>query len=60
MNRRRLAPAFLVASISLLVIDFFLPSADGVSLLGQLAEWGLLGVSMVLLVLALAFRGRSY
>ena len=60
MNRRRLAPVFLVVSIALLVIDYFLPAADGLGLLGQLAEWGLFGVSLVLLVLAVAFRGRGY
>ncbi|HYA56514.1 MAG TPA: hypothetical protein VED22_06935 [Nitrososphaerales archaeon] len=60
MDRKRLAPVFLVISVALLVIDFFLPSSDGLDLIGQLAEWGLLGISLVLLALAVAFRGRNF
>ncbi|HXY56391.1 MAG TPA: hypothetical protein VEH01_02145 [Nitrososphaerales archaeon] len=60
MDRKRLAPVFLVISVALLVIDFFLPSVDGVGLVGQLAEWAILGVCLAFLVLAFAFRGRTY
>jgi hypothetical protein len=59
MDRKRLAPIFLILSVILIIIDFLLPSADGLGLLGDLAEWGLLGVSLVFLVLAMTFRGRG-
>ena len=47
-------------SVVLLVVDFFLPSADGVGLIGEVAEWGILGISLVFLALAVTFRGRSF
>ena len=59
MNRRTLAPVFLIVSVVLVIVDFFLPSADGLGLIGQLAEWGLLGLSLTFLALAVAFRGRT-
>jgi len=60
LNRRRLAPIFLVISIVLVAIDFFLPSAGGLGLLDDLAEWGLLALSLLLLLLFVSFRGRSF
>ncbi|HXW95805.1 MAG TPA: hypothetical protein VEJ19_08880 [Nitrososphaerales archaeon] len=59
MNRGRLAPVFLIISVVLIILDFFLPSVNGLGLIGQLAEWGLLGLSLAFLVLAVAFRGRT-
>ena len=60
MDRKKLAPIFLIISVVLVIIDFFLPSTDGLGLTGQLAEWALLGLSLVFLVLAVAFRGRNF
>jgi hypothetical protein len=60
LNRRSLAPIFLIISVVLVITDFFLPSADGLGFIGGLAEWGLLGLSLLFLVLFVAFRGRSF
>jgi hypothetical protein len=60
LNRRRLAPIFLILSVILVTIDFLLPSGDELGLLGFLAEWGLLALSLLFLVLFAIFRGRSF
>lgn len=60
MNRKSLAPIFLIVSVALVVTDFFLPSAEGIALPSELAEWGLLGLSLFFLVLFIAFRRQSF
>jgi len=59
LDRKRLAPIFLILSVILIITDFLLPSADGLGFMGDLAEWVLLGLSLVFLVLAMTFRGRT-
>jgi hypothetical protein len=62
LNRRILSLAFLVVSLVFISVDVLLPQTffNGLGpYLGPIVEWGMFGISVIFLLLFIAFRGRS-
>jgi hypothetical protein len=63
VNRRILSLAFLALSLVFIIVDVLLPQTffNGLGpYLGPVVEWGMFAISVIFLVLFVAFRGRSF
>ncbi len=62
MDRRRLSPVFLVLALVFFFADVLTPGSSfpGLGAAGEVLYWTLYVVSLLFIVLFVAFRGRSY
>jgi hypothetical protein len=62
MDRRRLSYVFLALAVVFFLADVLAPgtSFPGMGVVGAILYWSLFVASLLLIVLFVAFRGRSY